>query len=55
MAKLTKPITGAPDGEVYAREFAAGDDCPASLEAYAESIGALEAANKASKKAPETK
>jgi hypothetical protein len=54
MAKLTKPIFGVPDGEVYPREFAAGEDCPAGLEAYAQSIGAL-AENKAAKKAPETK
>lgn len=51
--KLTKPITGVPDGEIYPREIAAGEDCPAGLEAYAASIGALDA--KAAKKAPENK
>jgi hypothetical protein len=55
MAKLIKPIHGAADGEVYAREYAVGDDCPVSLEGYAASIGALESATKAAKKAPENK
>jgi len=55
MAKLTKPITGVSDGEVYPREFAAGEVCPAGLEAYAASLGALESSTKAAKKAPENK
>lgn len=55
MAKLTKTITGVADGEIYPREFEAGQDCPAGLEDYARSIGALEAESKAAKKAPETK
>lgn len=55
MAKLTKPITGVADGEVYPREFAVGDDCPAELEAYAASLGAIATATKAAKKAPENK
>lgn len=54
MSKLTKPIVGVPDGEVYPREIAAGQDCPAGLESYAASLGAL-GENKAAKKAPETK
>ena len=54
MAKLTKPITGCANGEIYPREYAAGEDCPAELEAYAREIGAL-AEDKAAKKAPETK
>lgn len=41
MAKLTKPITGVVDGEVYPREIAAGDDCPPELEAAAAELGAL--------------
>jgi hypothetical protein len=51
--KLTKPITGVPDGEVYPREFAAGEECPAGLILYAQSIGAL--GSKAAPKAPENK
>lgn len=51
--KLTKPITGVPDGEIYPREIPAGEECPAGLESYAASIGAVEA--KAAKKAPENK
>ncbi len=54
MAKLTKTITGVPDGEIYPREIEAGEECPPGLEPYAASIGAL-AENKAAKKAPETK
>ncbi|WP_347268812.1 hypothetical protein [Paracoccus sp. (in: a-proteobacteria)] len=54
MAKLTKPIIGCANGEIYPREYAEGEECPAELEAYAESIGAL-AETKAAKKAPETK
>lgn len=42
MAKLTKPIFGVPDGEIYPRDIAAGEDCPANLEDYAISEGALE-------------
>lgn len=53
MAKLTKPIFGVPDGEVYPRDIPEGEECPAGLESYAASIGALAA--KAVKKAPENK
>ena len=53
MAKLTKPLFGVPNGEIYPREIAAGEDCPPELEAAARDIGAL-AENKA-RKAPETK
>lgn len=42
MAKLTKSITGVPDGEIYPREIPAGEDCPASLVAYAQSEGAFD-------------
>lgn len=44
MAKLTKPIFGVPDGEIYPREIAAGDECPPRLLDYAKSEGALEKA-----------
>lgn len=53
MAKLIKDIFGAADGEVYPRTYAAGEECPAELEAAAIEAGALEV--KAAKKAPETK
>lgn len=53
MAKLSKPIIGVPDGEIYPREIPAGEDCPENLVAYAEGLGALE--TKAQKKAPENK
>ncbi|AGT08345.1 hypothetical protein [Paracoccus aminophilus] len=42
MAKLTKPITGVPDGEIYPRVIPAGEDCPASLVTYAQSEGAFD-------------
>lgn len=41
MAKLTKTIFGVPDGEIYPRDIAAGEDCPPNLEAYATDEGAL--------------
>lgn len=43
MAKLTKAITGVPDGEIYPREFPAGAECPPALQDYAVSIGAFDA------------
>lgn len=52
MPKLTKAIFGVPAGEIYPREFSAGEECPPGLEDYAAQIGALA---KAVKKAPETK
>lgn len=51
--KLTKPIYGAANGEIYPRVYAEGEDCPPELEAAAQEAGAL--AVKAVKKAPETK
>lgn len=54
MAKFTKAFTGCKAGEIYPTDFAAGDECPAELEAAAASVGALASA-KAHKKAPETK
>jgi hypothetical protein len=41
MKKFTKPFLGAPNGEVYPREFAPGDDCPPELEVAATQAGAL--------------
>lgn len=43
MAKLTKAITGVPDGEIYPRVIEAGEECPENLADYAESVGAFEA------------
>lgn len=45
MAKLTKPITGVPDGEIYPRILPAGADCPPALLDHALSMGALDAAD----------
>lgn len=44
MAKLKKPFTGVPNGEIYPVEFKAGDECPPELEAHAVALGALEMA-----------
>lgn len=52
--KLTKPIFGAANGEIYPRVYGVGEDCPPELEAAAQEAGAL-ASVKAVKKAPETK
>lgn len=41
MAKLTKAIQGVANGEVYPREFAAGEECPPELEEAARALGAL--------------
>ena len=41
MPKLSKPFRGVPDGEIYPREFAPGDECPPELEAAAREVGAL--------------
>ena len=61
MTKLTKDIFAIPLNKVYPETIKAGQDCPQGLEAYAESIGALEVtknpalSNKAVKSAPENK
>lgn len=44
--KLTKPIYGAANGEIYPREYAAGEDCPPELEGAARAQGALDEAPK---------
>lgn len=54
MAKLTKSLFGAPNGEIYPREIPAGEECPPELEDAAREAGAL-TETKASRKAPETK
>lgn len=54
MAKLTKPLFGAPNGEIYPRWIEAGEECPPELEGAAREIGALSEV-KAARKAPETK
>lgn len=51
--KFIKSFYGVTAGEIYPREFAAGDDCPPELEAAAKSVGALEV--KAEARAPENK
>jgi len=42
MAKFTKPFKGVPKGEIYPKEYAVGDECPAELEDGARSLKALE-------------
>jgi hypothetical protein len=42
MAKLTKPLFGAANGEVYPRIYDAGEDCPDELQEAAIEAGALE-------------
>lgn len=42
MAKLLADLFGAPAGEVYPRTFAAGEECPESLEEAATILGILE-------------
>jgi hypothetical protein len=57
MPKLTADLFGAPEGEVYPRTFAAGEECPASLEEAARALGILaeDRDAKARKGAPENK
>lgn len=64
MAKVIKEFSGAPDGEVYARLFAVGDEVHGDLAAVAiregwatdeELKAAKPAENKARKAAPENK
>lgn len=42
MPKFIKPFRGVPDGEIYPKQFEAGDECPSELEAGARELGALE-------------
>lgn len=53
MVKLVKALFGVPDGEVYPREFSAGEDCPPELEDAAREIDALEANEDAPKRSAE--
>lgn len=51
--KLTAPLYGAKEGEVYPTWFAPGDECPPELEAAAREQGALDRKDKRDKKAEE--
>lgn len=42
MAKVARPFSGVPDGEVYPREFVPGDEVVGGLAAVAEAMGWLE-------------
>lgn len=53
MAKLIKPFRGVPNGEIYPKQYEAGDECPQELEAGAAELGALEDSEE--KKAPAAK
>jgi hypothetical protein len=41
MAQFSRAFMGVPNGEIYPREFQAGDECPPELEAAARELGAL--------------
>jgi hypothetical protein len=49
--KVTKAFIGVPDGEVYPRNYAPGDDCPPELLAAAVDLGAVAVEEKADKPA----
>jgi hypothetical protein len=51
--KLTKEFRCVPPGEIYPRELAAGEECPAEFEESARALGCLEAVEP--KKAPAKK
>jgi hypothetical protein len=53
MPKFIKPFRGVPEGEIYPKQFEAGDECPSELEAGAKEHGALEGSDKKSAKAKE--
>lgn len=40
--KLIKPFRGVPKGEIYPRQYQAGDDCPPELLATARELEAVE-------------
>lgn len=40
--KLTKPFLGVPKGEIYPRQYQAGDECPPELLAAARELEAVE-------------
>ena len=42
MPKFIKPFRGVSEGEIYPKQFEAGDECPSELEAGAKEVGALE-------------
>jgi hypothetical protein len=47
--KFIKAFRGVPEGEIYPKQFEAGDECPPELEAGANELGALEGAEKPAK------
>ena len=47
MPKLTQDLFGAPEGEIHPRTFAAGEECPPSLEDAARWLGILDEAGAA--------
>ena len=49
MPKFIKPFRGVPEGEIYPKQFEAGDECPSELEAGAKEVGALEGSEKPAK------
>ena len=44
MSKFSAPFFAVPPGEIYPKEYAIGEDCPAELEESAASVGALDPA-----------
>lgn len=55
MPKFIKSFKGVPQGEIYPKQFKAGDECPSELEAGARELGALEGAADDKKAAPAKK
>ena len=49
MPKFIKPFRGVPEGEIYPKQFEAGDECPSELEAGAKEVGALADSEKPAK------
>jgi hypothetical protein len=49
MSKFIKSFRGVLEGEIYPKQFEAGDECPSELEAGAEEVGALEGFEKPTK------
>ena len=47
MAKLSKPLIGVKNGDIYPTQFTKGDECPEELEAAAIALGALSENGKA--------
>ncbi|MBW0450848.1 hypothetical protein [Paraburkholderia phenoliruptrix] len=49
MPKFIKPFRGVPEGEIYPKQFEAGDECPPELEDGARAMKALEKPSKSAK------